>query len=145
MHFHEWNVFLCWSKFHGSLLLRVQLIINNPALVKIIAWRRIGAKPLSEPMLTRFTDVYIYAAPKADEWTQLVTSEGVLRYHSELNYLQGKALLLATVSWCLIQFGINLLRLGDLYLSQWTGLSLVQVMSCTLRLDTQEQVSGKFK
>ena len=32
---------------------------NNPALVKIMAWRRIGDKPLSEPMLTRFTDAYI--------------------------------------------------------------------------------------
>ena len=34
--------------------------INNiPALVKIMAWRRIGDKPLSEPMLTRFTDAYM--------------------------------------------------------------------------------------
>ena len=31
--------------------------INNiPALVQIMAWRPIGDKPLSEPMLTRFTD-----------------------------------------------------------------------------------------
>ena len=27
---------------------------NNPVLVKIMAWRRIGDKPLSEPMLTRY-------------------------------------------------------------------------------------------
>ena len=32
---------------------------NNPALVKIMAWRRIGDKTLSEPMLTRFTDAYM--------------------------------------------------------------------------------------
>ena len=32
---------------------------NNPALVKIMAWRRIGDKPLSKPMLTWFTDAYI--------------------------------------------------------------------------------------
>ena len=32
---------------------------NNPVLVQIMAWRRIGDKPLSEPMLTRFTDPYI--------------------------------------------------------------------------------------
>ena len=31
----------------------------NPALVLIMAWRRIGDKPLSEPMLTRFTDEYM--------------------------------------------------------------------------------------
>ena len=30
-------------------------IDNSPALVLIMAWRRIGDNPLSEPMLTRFT------------------------------------------------------------------------------------------
>ena len=34
-------------------------IDNNPALVQIMAWRRIGDKPLSEPMLARFTDAYM--------------------------------------------------------------------------------------
>ena len=34
--------------------------INNiPALVQIMAWRWPGDKPLSEPMLTQFTDVYM--------------------------------------------------------------------------------------
>ena len=32
---------------------------NKPVLVHIMAWRRIGDKPLSEPMLTRFTDAYM--------------------------------------------------------------------------------------
>ena len=31
----------------------------NPAMVWIMAWRRIGDKLLSEPMLTRFTDAYM--------------------------------------------------------------------------------------
>ena len=31
---------------------------NNPALVQIMAWCWIGDKPLSEPMLTRYTDAY---------------------------------------------------------------------------------------
>ena len=35
-------------------------IDNNPASVKIMAWCRIGGKPLSEPMLTWFIDAYIY-------------------------------------------------------------------------------------
>ena len=30
-----------------------------PALIQIMNWRRIGDKPLSEPMLTRFTDAYM--------------------------------------------------------------------------------------
>ena len=34
-------------------------IDNDPALVWIMAWRRIGDKPLSEPKLTRFTDWYM--------------------------------------------------------------------------------------
>ena len=34
-------------------------IDNNSALVQIMAWRRIGDKPLFEPMLTRFTDAYM--------------------------------------------------------------------------------------
>ena len=34
-------------------------IENNPALVHIMAWRRIGDKPLSESILTRFTDAYM--------------------------------------------------------------------------------------
>ena len=34
-------------------------IDNKPALVQIMAWRRPGDKPLSEPMLTQFTDAYM--------------------------------------------------------------------------------------
>ena len=35
-------------------------INNNPALVLIMAWHQIGDKPLSESMLTQFTDAYIW-------------------------------------------------------------------------------------
>ena len=34
-------------------------IDNKPALVQIVAWRWIGDKPLSAPMLTWFTDAYM--------------------------------------------------------------------------------------
>ena len=34
-------------------------IDNAPALVQVMAWRRIGDKPLPEPMLTQFTGAYI--------------------------------------------------------------------------------------
>ena len=33
--------------------------VNKPLLVHIMTWRRIGDKPLSQPMLTRFTDAYL--------------------------------------------------------------------------------------
>ena len=35
------------------------LIDNKPALVQAMAWRRIGDKPLPDPMLTQFTDAYM--------------------------------------------------------------------------------------
>ena len=34
-------------------------IDNTPALAQVMAWRRTGNKPLSEPMLTWFTDAYM--------------------------------------------------------------------------------------
>ena len=34
-------------------------IDNKPALVQVMAWRRIGDKPLPEPMMTHFTDAYM--------------------------------------------------------------------------------------
>ena len=32
---------------------------NNPALAQMMAWRRLGDKPWSEPMLTQSTDAYM--------------------------------------------------------------------------------------
>ena len=49
--------FVFWLKFHWSLFLKVQLTISQ--LVQIMAWRQIGDKPLSEPMLIRPTDAYM--------------------------------------------------------------------------------------
>ena len=34
-------------------------IDNKPALVQVMAWHRIGAKPLPELMITQFTDAYM--------------------------------------------------------------------------------------
>ena len=34
-------------------------IDNKLALVKVVAWRRTGDKPLPEPMMTQFTEAYI--------------------------------------------------------------------------------------
>ena len=38
-------------------------IDNKPALVQLMAWRRIGNKPLSEPILIRFNDAYMRHYP----------------------------------------------------------------------------------
>ena len=56
--FREWKV-LCFDK----ILLRFVFnspIGNNPALVHIMSWRRNSDRPLSETMLTWFTDAYIW-------------------------------------------------------------------------------------
>ena len=54
--------------FSGAfLLMKVYTLIifpknpidNNQTVVKIMGWRRIGHKPVSASMLTRFTDAYI--------------------------------------------------------------------------------------
>ena len=57
MRFREWNI---------CILIKISLkfvpkgpIDNNPAFVETMIRRRIGDKPLSEPMLTRFTDAYM--------------------------------------------------------------------------------------
>ena len=34
-------------------------INNKPVLVQVMNWRRTGDKPLPEPMMTQFTDVYM--------------------------------------------------------------------------------------
>ena len=61
------NIFKCiflnenvWISLKISLKFAPEVRINNiPALVQIMAWCRIGDKPLSEPMRNRFTDAYM--------------------------------------------------------------------------------------
>ena len=61
------NNFKCmFLNENDKILIRISLkfvprspIDNKPALVQVMAWRRIGDKPLSEPMLTQFTDAYM--------------------------------------------------------------------------------------
>ena len=36
------------------------LIDNKLTLVQVMAWRRTGDKPLHEPMMTQFTDAYMW-------------------------------------------------------------------------------------
>ena len=51
---------------NDRILIRISLkfvprspIDNKPALVRVMAWRRTGDKPLPEPMFTQFTDAYM--------------------------------------------------------------------------------------
>ena len=45
-------------KISLKFVLKVEIEIN-PALVQMMALRRPGDKPLSEPILTQFTDAYV--------------------------------------------------------------------------------------
>ena len=57
VHFLEWNVSI---PIKISLKFVPKGSINNiPALVQIMAWRRIGDKPLFEPMTVQITDAYM--------------------------------------------------------------------------------------
>ena len=47
-------------------------IDNKAALVLVMAWRRTGDKPLPEPMMTQFTD--IYAALGDEEFRNMKSS-----------------------------------------------------------------------
>ena len=49
-----------WFSIKISLKFVHKVPINNfPALVQIMAWRRTGDKPLSEPMMAQFNDAYM--------------------------------------------------------------------------------------
>ena len=49
-----------WIPIKISLKFVPKSQINNiSALVQIMAWRRTGDKPLSEPMMTQFNDAYM--------------------------------------------------------------------------------------
>ena len=49
-----------WIPIKSSLKFVPQGPINNiPALVQIMSWRRTGDRPLSEPMMTHFSDAYM--------------------------------------------------------------------------------------
>ena len=53
-----------YDKFCISIWISLKFIYNDPtnkmsALVRVMAWRRTGDKPLHEPMMTQFTDAYM--------------------------------------------------------------------------------------
>ena len=57
------NKFVFRLEFHWSLSWRVP-IDNKSALVQVMAWRLLGAKPLHEAMLIQFIDAYMWHCGK---------------------------------------------------------------------------------
>ena len=55
-----WNEKFCIMNKISLRFVPKDPIDNNPALVQIMAWCRIGDRPLSEPVLTRFTEASMW-------------------------------------------------------------------------------------
>ena len=61
------DIFKCiFLNENDRILIKVSLtfvprspIDNEPALVQVMAWRRIGDRPLPEAMMAQFTDAYM--------------------------------------------------------------------------------------
>ena len=61
------DIFSCiFLNKNDKILIKISLkfaprspIDNKPALVQVMAWRRIGDKPLPEPLMAQFTDAYM--------------------------------------------------------------------------------------
>ena len=87
-----WNAF-SWTKvpefrwrFHWGLFLRVQN--STPALVQIMAWRRSGAKPLSEPMMVSLLTHMCVTRP---QWVKSGRSGARHRSGSQLIWIKAWA------------------------------------------------------
>ena len=67
-----------WISLNISLKFVPKVRINNiPALVQIMAWRRSGDKPLSEPMMVRLPTHICVARP---QWVKDTLDDTVLTY-----------------------------------------------------------------
>ena len=68
-----------WISINISLKFVPKGLINNiPALVQIMAWRRTGVKPLSEPMVTQFNDAYMrHSASMSQHYVGIMSNYNV--------------------------------------------------------------------
>ena len=73
-------------------------IINNPALVQIMAWRRPGAKPLSEPVMVSLLMLICVTWPQwVNGWS--IFCEIVLMWRS-LDLTEDKSTWVQVMAWC---------------------------------------------
>ena len=75
-------LFFVNEKFCIFIKISLKFVINGPignnrALASIMAWHRIGVKPLSEPMLIQFTDAYM----RGDELKYLIHTHSIIFYY----------------------------------------------------------------
>ena len=91
---------------------------SKPAVIQVMARHRTGDKPLSEPMMTQFTDAYIYAALWEEESTNpLWPSDAIWQQWSGSTFAQ-----------------IMVCGLMTLRAITWTKVDYSSVRSCGIHL-----------
>ena len=86
-------------------------INNNPALVLIMAWRRPGDKPLSEPMLVRSLTHICVTRPQWVNQDYHPSSEPILTYHQRSSYNHLREILQEIFSHQLLKLTFNITNL----------------------------------
>ena len=130
-------------EFRLKISLKFVLTVRNnniPALVKIMAWRLPGDKPLSEPMMVSLL-THIYASLGLNDLRQKQHHIRLLSlepFGKLLTYLPLKCRIYALVNWV----SIPLVQIMDYRLFRATPLSELYLVYC--QLDPQEQSSAKY-
>ena len=68
-------------------------IDNNPVFV-YMAWRRIGDKPLSEPMLTRLTDAYMRHSGEMSYWVHCTDPINLVSVYKHIHWNENVIILM---------------------------------------------------
>ena len=131
------NIFKCiflnenvWIPVKISLKYVPNGPINNiPTLVQIMAWRRSGDKPLSEPMMVGLPTHICVTLPQWVPDTRLWSLVSLaMACHKLILFHDSRELALEVEE----QISVNSLRPNDAIWCQWTVSSLVMVMACYL-------------
>ena len=105
--------------------------INNiPALVQIMDWRRPGDRPLFEPMVVKLLTHICITRP---QWVNITSwYRGLLLWEDRYtNNMETKARVAHLLTSCKHSL-FNSSPPSDIYMCQWIGLVLVQIMACRL-------------
>ena len=92
LHFPEWKCLNCEKTFSLKFVPKGQ-INNIPALVQIMAWRRPGDKPLSEPMMVSLTTHICVTRPQWVKETSGLTvcfNTVLFMFQTQPTYLDGE-------------------------------------------------------
>ena len=100
MHFVELNIYISIQMFLKCV--SEGLSDNKPAMVQVMAWQQTGDKPLSEPMMAKFS-----------QWCHMASSGWSKLTHCELVTPYGD------------------IKMGQHWLRQWLGAWWHQTIACT--------------